>query len=85
VRKGNPKGIWDWGDIVKPGVKIVMPNPKTSGGARGSTTAFVQRDIGDVLLTWENEAFSPSTNWARTRAQSAHFSDGGVFDQITGQ
>ena len=96
VRKGNPKGIKDWDDIVKPGVTIVTPNPKTSGGARwnylaawayakkkygseqaardfvtklfrntpvldtgarGSTTTFVQREIGDVLLAWENEAF----------------------------
>lgn len=97
VRNGNPKGISDWGDLVKPGVAVITPNPKTSGGARwnylaawawarqanggdeakakafvgqlfahvpvldsgarGSTTTFVQRGIGDVLLTWENEAF----------------------------
>jgi sulfate transport system substrate-binding protein len=97
VRKGNPKGIKDWGDLVKPGVEVITPNPKTSGGARwnylagwawalkqpggdeakakayvtelfkhvpvldsgarGSTTTFVQRGIGDVLLAWENEAF----------------------------
>lgn len=96
VRKGNPKGIRDWGDLVKPGVEVITPNPKTSGGARwnflaawaygkqaggsdaaaedyvrklfaqvpvldsgarGSTTTFVERGIGDVLLTWENEAF----------------------------
>jgi sulfate transport system substrate-binding protein len=113
VRKGNPKGIKDWGDLVKPGVEVITPNPKTSGGARwnylaawayalqlelgdlgdvkkperaeavakaqasaesfvkelfshvpvldsgarGSTNTFVQRGIGDVLLTWENEAF----------------------------
>lgn len=97
VRKGNPKGIKDWGDLVKDGVQIITPNPKTSGGARwnflaawayadrqsggdkaktqdfitklfknvpildsgarGSTTTFVQRGIGDVLLAWENEAF----------------------------
>jgi len=96
VRKGNPKGIKDWNDLVKPGIAIVTPNPKTSGGARwnylaawayaleqpggseararefvgqiyrnvkvldsgarGSTTTFVERGIGDVLLTWENEA-----------------------------
>src|SRR4051812_68657 len=95
VRKGNPKGIKDWGDLVKPGVQIITPNPKTSGGARwnflaawaygkkaggsdaaardyvtklfaqvpvldsgarGSTTTFVERGIGDVLLSWENEA-----------------------------
>jgi sulfate transport system substrate-binding protein len=97
VRKGNPKGIKDWDDLVKPGVAVITPNPKTSGGARwnylaawgyalkkhkgdeakakefvaamfknvpvldsgarGSTTTFVQRGIGDVLVTWENEAF----------------------------
>jgi sulfate/thiosulfate-binding protein len=97
VRKGNPKGIRDWNDLVKPGVSVVTPNPKTSGGARwaylaawawalkqpggsdataqafvqklyrnvpvldsgarASTTTFAQRDIGDVLLAWENEAF----------------------------
>lgn len=96
VRKGNPKGIKDWGDLIKPGVQVITPNPKTSGGARwnylaawawalqqpggseasakeyvrklfknvpvldtgarGSTTTFVQREIGDVLLAWENEA-----------------------------
>jgi sulfate/thiosulfate-binding protein len=97
VRKGNPKGIRDWGDLVKPGVAVITPNPKTSGGARwnhlaayawalrrnggdaakardflralyanvpvldtgarGSTTTFVQRGIGDVFFSWENEAF----------------------------
>lgn len=96
VRKGNPKGIKDWDDLIKPGVAVITPNPKTSGGARynylaawafaekkfgskdaakdfvkklyknvpvldsgarGSTTTFVQRGIGDVLLAWENEAF----------------------------
>ena len=97
VRKGNPKGIKDWGDLIKPDVKVITPNPKTSGGARwnylaaygwalkqpggsdatakdyltklfknvpvldtgarGSTTTFVQRGIGDVFLSWENEAF----------------------------
>jgi sulfate transport system substrate-binding protein len=113
VRKGNPKGIKDWGDLIKPGVEVITPNPKTSGGARwnhlaawgymlnrelgdlkkindtekteevrvaekkaqefitelyrhvpvldsgarGATTTFVQRGIGDVLLAWENEAF----------------------------
>ena len=97
VRQGNPKGIRDWGDLAKPGVEVITPNPKTSGGARlnylaawgwaerqpngsqatarqlvsaiyknvpvldsgarGSTTTFVQRGIGDVLLAWENEAF----------------------------
>lgn len=97
VRKGNPKGIKDWDDLVRPGISVVTPNPKTSGGARwnylaawafaadrfggdetkirdfvsrlfrnvpvldtgarGSTTTFVQRGIGDVLVSWENEAF----------------------------
>ena len=95
VRKGNPKGIRDWGDLVKPGVAVITPNPKTSGGARwnylaawawasrqyrdggkvlgymgalfqhvpvldtgarGATTTFVERGIGDVLVAWENEA-----------------------------
>jgi sulfate/thiosulfate-binding protein len=96
VRKGNPKNIKDWGDLVKDGVQVITPNPKTSGGARwnylaawgyaqsvygnddkkikeymgklfknvpvldtgarGSTTTFVQREIGDVLIAWENEA-----------------------------
>ena len=96
VRKGNPKGIKDWNDLTKPGVGVIVPNPKTSGGARwaylaawgwalrapggneakakdfvkalyghipvldtgarGSTTTFAQRGVGDVLLTWENEA-----------------------------
>lgn len=93
VREGNPKGIKDWGDLVKEGVEVITPNPKTSGGARwnylaawawaqkngkdprefvhdlfthvpvldsgarGSTTTFTQREIGDVLLAWENEAY----------------------------
>jgi sulfate transport system substrate-binding protein len=97
VRKGNPKGIRDWNDLVKPGISVITPNPKTSGGARwnylaawlyaksqpggndakakefvaqllknvpvldsgarGATTTFVQRGIGDVLLSWENEAY----------------------------
>jgi sulfate transport system substrate-binding protein len=96
VRKGNPKGIKDWKDLVKPGVSVITPNPKTSGGARwnylaawgyalkqaggndatakefigrlfrnvpvldsgarGATTTFVERGIGDVLIAWENEA-----------------------------
>jgi sulfate transport system substrate-binding protein len=96
VRKGNPKGIKDWADLVKPGVAVITPNPKTSGGARwnhlaaygyalrqpggneakardflsklyknvpvldsgarGATTTFVERGIGDVLIAWENEA-----------------------------
>jgi sulfate transport system substrate-binding protein len=97
VRKGNPKGIKNWDDLVRPGIKVITPNPKTSGGARwnylaawgyaqskfggdeakirdlvarlyknvpvldsgarGSTTTFAQRGIGDVLIAWENEAF----------------------------
>jgi sulfate transport system substrate-binding protein len=96
VRKGNPKGIKDWDDLVRSGVKVITPNPKTSGGARwnylaawayaerkfggdeakvrqfigallknvpvldtgarGSTTTFAQRGIGDIFLSWENEA-----------------------------
>ena len=96
VRKGNPKGIRDWGDLVKPGLSVITPNPKTSGGARwnylagwawalkqpggsdatateyvrqlfrnvpvldtgarGSLTTFAQRGIGDVFVSWENEA-----------------------------
>ena len=97
VRKGNPKGLKDWNDLVRPGVEVITPNPKTSGGARwnylaawayaakqpggsdatakefvkklfanvkvldsgarGSTTTFVERGIGDVLIAWENEAY----------------------------
>lgn len=100
VRKGNPKGIKDWGDLIKDGVEVITPNPKTSGGARwnylaawawangqyggdeakikdyignlfqhvpvldsgarGSTTTFAQRELGDVLLAWENEAYLAS-------------------------
>ena len=95
VKKGNPKGLKDWDDLAKPGVQVITPNPKTSGGARwnylaawgyakkkygsddkaqefvgrllanvpvldsgarGSTTTFVERGVGDVLLAWENEA-----------------------------
>ncbi|HEU5437073.1 MAG TPA: sulfate ABC transporter substrate-binding protein [Telluria sp.] len=96
VRKGNPKGIKDWNDLIKPGISVITPNPKTSGGARwnhlaawgyalrqpggseatardfigklyrnvpvldsgarGATTTFVERGIGDVLIAWENEA-----------------------------
>jgi len=95
VRKGNPRGIKDWNDLVQPGIAVITPNPKTSGGARwnylaawayaektmgrdkakefvgklyknvpvldsgarGSTTSFVQRGMGDVLIAWENEAY----------------------------
>jgi sulfate/thiosulfate-binding protein len=96
VKKGNPKGVRNWNDLARPGIKVITPNPKTSGGARynylaawafelrrnggnndkarefvraifknvpvldagarGSTTTFLQRGIGDVLITWENEA-----------------------------
>jgi len=96
VRKGNPKGIKDWNDLIRPGISVITPNPKTSGGARwnylaawayalrqggsdeakakdfvsrlyrnvpvldsgarGSTTTFTQRGIGDVFISWENEA-----------------------------
>jgi len=101
VRKGNPKGIKDWGDLARPGVSVITPNPKTSGGARwnylaawawalkqpggseatateymrklfrnvpvldtgarGSLTTFGQRGIGDVFISWENEAFLAKT------------------------
>lgn len=97
VRKGNPKNIKDWDDLAKPGINVITPNPKTSGGARwnylaawgyalkkwnndeakaqdflkaifknvsvldsgarGATTTFVERGIGDVLISWENEAY----------------------------
>lgn len=97
VRKGNPKGIRDWNDLAKPGIEVITPNPKTSGGARwnflaawgyalkqpggndqkarelvtniyknvkvldagarGSLTTFTERGIGDVLISWENEAY----------------------------
>jgi sulfate/thiosulfate transport system substrate-binding protein len=97
VRKGNPKNVKDWDDLAKPGIKVVTPNPKTSGGARwnylgawgyalkkaggseakakelvkaiyanvpvldtgarGSTITFVERGVGDVFISWENEAF----------------------------
>lgn len=97
VRKGNPRKIKDWDDLIKPGISVITPNPKTSGGARwnylaawayalehsggnqqaaqefvkkiyanvpvldsgarGATTTFVERGIGDVLISWENEAF----------------------------
>ncbi len=108
VRKGNPKGIRDWGDLAKPGVQVITPNPKTSGGARwnylaawawameqpggtpataadflgklyrnvpvldtgarASLTTFAQRGIGDVIITWENEAYMASA-----RLKKQHF------------
>src|SRR5688572_20606862 len=107
VRNGNPKGIRDWDDLRKPGISVITPNPKTSGGARwnylaawgyglrqpggdatkardlvgrilkntplldagarGATTTFVQRGIGDVLLAWENEAFLAINELGRDR------------------
>jgi sulfate transport system substrate-binding protein len=106
VRKGNPKQIKDWGDLLKPGVQVITPNPKTSGGARwnflaalawacrqpgateateeayiralfhqvpvldtgarGATTSFAQRGLGDVLLAWENEAFLARKEFGET-------------------
>jgi accessory colonization factor AcfC len=115
VRKGNPKGIKNWDDLVVPGIKVITPNPKTSGGARwnylaawgyaqtkfggdeakvrdfvtrlyknvpvldsgarGATTTFAQRGIGDVLIAWENEAFllvDGSANVLRGRVSAGH-------------
>ncbi|GFO61891.1 sulfate ABC transporter substrate-binding protein [Geomonas silvestris] len=109
VRKGNPKKIRDWNDLVRPGVKVITPNPKTSGGARwnylaawayalrqkggsaatardfvtrlygnvpvldsgarGATTTFVQRGMGDVLIAWENEAYLAVNELGRDRFQ----------------
>jgi sulfate/thiosulfate transport system substrate-binding protein len=106
VRKGNQKQIKDWGDLLKPGVQVITPNPKTSGGARwnflaaiawarrqpgataaseeayiralfhqvpvldigarGTTTSFAQRGLGDVLLAWENEAFLARKEFGET-------------------
>jgi len=59
VRQGNPKGIKDWDDLVKPGISVITPNPKTSGGARWNYLAaweFAKRNQGDVFISWENEA-----------------------------
>nr|WP_245276377.1 sulfate ABC transporter substrate-binding protein [Methylocapsa aurea] len=107
VRKGNPKGIKDWSDLIKPGVSVITPNPKTSGGARwnflaawgyatkkfkgdeakvkefvkgiykntpvldtgarGSTISFAQRGLGDVLISWENEAFLVSEEFGKDK------------------
>ena len=109
VRKGNPKGIKDWNDLVKPGVSVITPNPKTSGGARwnylaawgyalrqakgddtgardfvtrlyrnvpvldsgarGSTMTFTQRGIGDVFISWENEAFLALKEFGRDKLE----------------
>ncbi|NJD06358.1 MAG: sulfate ABC transporter substrate-binding protein [Methylococcaceae bacterium] len=109
VRKGNPKAIKDWDDLVKPGVAIITPNPKTSGGARwnylaawgyaekklgsadaakdfvkklyknaavldtgarGSTVTFAEREIGDVLITWENEAYLTLKEYGEDKFES---------------
>lgn len=107
VRKGNPKGIKDWDDLVKPGVSVITPNPKTSGGARwnylaawgyalkkfgnneararqfvtdlfrnvpvldsgarGSLTTFTERGVGDVFISWENEAFLAAKELGKDR------------------
>jgi sulfate/thiosulfate-binding protein len=107
VRKGNPKGVKDWADLARPGLKVITPNPKTSGGARwnylaawgwalkkfggdegkvkayvsalyknvpvldsgarGSTTTFAQRGIGDVFISWENEAFLVLNQFGKDR------------------
>ncbi|ACB95204.1 sulfate ABC transporter substrate-binding protein [Beijerinckia indica] len=107
VRKGNPKGIKDWNDLVKPGISVITPNPKTSGGARwnylaawgyankifggddakirdfigalyrntpvldtgarGSTISFAQRGLGDVLISWENDAFLASEEFGKDK------------------
>jgi sulfate/thiosulfate transport system substrate-binding protein len=112
VRKGNPKGIKDWPDIVKPGVQVITPNPKTSGGARwaylaawgfalqaaggsraaaddfvtklyrnvpvldpgarGSTTTFVRRGVGDVLRSWENEAYLALDQFGRDKFEMVY-------------
>src|SRR5579863_6935208 len=109
VRKGNPKGIKDWPDVIKPGVQVITPNPKTSGGARwaylaawgyalrapggneaaakafvtalyknvpvldsgarGATTTFVERGVGDVLLSWENEAYLAINQFGKDKVQ----------------
>jgi sulfate transport system substrate-binding protein len=109
VRKGNPKGVKDWDDVVRPGVSVIAPNPKTSGGARwaylaawgyaerkygskdkarefitalyknvpvldagarGATITFAQKEIGDVLLAWENEAFLAQKEFGADRFET---------------
>ncbi len=110
VRKGNPKGIRDWGDLAKPGVQVITPNPKTSGGARwnylaawawamqqpgatpataaeflgrlyrnvpvldtgarASLTTFAQRGIGDVIITWENEAYMATSRLPKQQLET---------------
>ena len=119
VRKGNPKGIKDWADLIQPGLAVVTPNPKTSGGARwnylaaygyelkrtggdeakarefvkalfknvpvldsgarGATTTFAQRGIGDVLVTWENEALL-ALREAQSKAPELQLVDGPLLD-----
>ena len=109
VRKGNPKGIKNWDDLVKPGVSVVTPNPKTSGsarwnylgawgfelrrtkgdeakarefirrlyknvpvldtGARGATTTFIERGIGDVLINWENEILLGANEFGKDKCE----------------
>src|SRR5207245_2933087 len=109
VRKANPKQIKDWNDLVRPGISVITPNPKTSGGARwnylaawgyalkhnggsqakardfvarllknvpvldsgarGSTSTFVQRGMGDVLISWENDAFLALNQLGRNQFQ----------------
>ena len=116
VRKGNPKGLKDWGDLLRPGVAVITPNPKTSGGARwnylaawawalrqpggndgsaeeamarlfrnvpvldtgarGATTTFAQRGLGDVLLAWENEAYLASQEFGADKFDT-------VFPSVT--
>jgi sulfate transport system substrate-binding protein len=110
VRKGNPKGIHDWPDLARPGIQVITPNPKTSGGARwnylaaygyamrqpggdeararafvtalyrnvpvldtgarAATTTFVQRRLGDVLITWENEALRATHEFGKDAVET---------------
>jgi sulfate transport system substrate-binding protein len=110
VRKGNPKGIHDWPDLARPGIQVITPNPKTSGGARwnylaaygyamrqpggdeakarafvtalyrnvpvldtgarAATTTFVQRRLGDVLITWENEALRAAHEFGKDTVET---------------
>jgi sulfate/thiosulfate transport system substrate-binding protein len=90
VRKGNPKHIRDWDDLARPGIKVITPNPKTSGGARwnflaawgygqkkyvpildsgarGATVNFAERGLGDVLISWENEALLATSELGANR------------------
>lgn len=112
VRAGNPKNIHNWADLIRPGIQVITPNPKTSGGARwnylgawsyaikqhngdeaaarrflkallhnvpvldsgarGATTTFVQRGLGDVLITWENEAYLAEQKLGTQNVQIVH-------------